>query len=152
MTPWTAALQGPLSSTVSQSLLKLKSIESVMLSTISFSAALFFCLQSFPASRSFLSQLFTSGGQSFSFSISPYNEYSKFFPLGLTGLRKVPLLYPFNRRGSDAQRVWIIAQVHRLGKWLSKNCNLQKGNASLLTIPQMLRTQLGIDSIKIYAK
>ena len=38
------------------------------------------CLQSFPASGSFLmSQLFTSGGQSireFSFSISPSNEYS----------------------------------------------------------------------------
>ena len=37
------------------------------------------CLQSFPASQSFLmSQLFTSGGQDwrFSFSISPSNEYS----------------------------------------------------------------------------
>ena len=38
------------------------------------------CLQSFPASRSFpISQLFASGGQSigsFSFSISPPNEYS----------------------------------------------------------------------------
>ena len=35
------------------------------------------CLQSFPASGSFqMSQFFTSGGQSFSFSISPSNEYS----------------------------------------------------------------------------
>ena len=35
------------------------------------------CLQSCPASRSFLmSQFFTSGGQEFSFSISPSNEYS----------------------------------------------------------------------------
>ena len=38
------------------------------------------CLQSFPASRSFpMSQFFTSGGQSiksFSFSISPFSEYS----------------------------------------------------------------------------
>ena len=33
MTPWTAAHQGPLSSTISQSLLKLMSIESVMLSS-----------------------------------------------------------------------------------------------------------------------
>ena len=34
-------------------------------------------LQSFPASGSFpMSQLFASGGQSFSFSISPSNEYS----------------------------------------------------------------------------
>ena len=40
----------------------------------------FYCLQSFPASGSFpMSQFFTSGGQSywsFSFSISPSNEYS----------------------------------------------------------------------------
>ena len=44
------------------------------------------CLQSFPASGSFpMSQFFTSGGQSigsFSFSISPSNEYS-----GLTSFR-----------------------------------------------------------------
>ena len=49
--------------------------------TISSSAAHFlFCLQSFPASASFpVSWLFTSGGQSirsFSFSLSPSNEYS----------------------------------------------------------------------------
>ena len=46
---------------------------------ISSSVVPFSCLQSLPASRSFLmSQLFTSGGQSrsFSFSISPSNEYS----------------------------------------------------------------------------
>ena len=44
--------------------------------TISASASLFFCLQSFPASRSFpVSQLFTSGGQSMGV-ISPSNEYS----------------------------------------------------------------------------
>ena len=60
---------------------KLMSIESVMPSNhfilfVPFSSH----LQSFPASRSFpMSQLFTSGGQSigsFSFSISPSNEYS----------------------------------------------------------------------------
>ena len=47
-------------------------------STISFSNALFSsCLQSFPASRSFLmSQLFSSEYWSFSFSISPSSEYS----------------------------------------------------------------------------
>ena len=47
--------------------------------TISSSVALFFCLQFFPASRSFpVSQLLASGGQSIraSFSISPSNEYS----------------------------------------------------------------------------
>ena len=46
--------------------------------TISSSVAPFsFCLQSFPVSGSFpMSQLFASGGQSISFSISSYNEYS----------------------------------------------------------------------------
>ena len=48
--------------------------------TISSSVILFSCLQSFPASGSFqMSQFFASGGQtkywSFSFSISPSNEY-----------------------------------------------------------------------------
>ena len=47
--------------------------------TISSSVAPFSsCLQSFPASESFLmSQFFASGGQSFSFSISTSNEYSE---------------------------------------------------------------------------
>ena len=55
-TPWTAARQANLPG----SLLKLMSIESVMLSTMSSSAACFsFCLQTFPASGSFpMSQLF----------------------------------------------------------------------------------------------
>ena len=51
---------------------------------------LFFCLQSFPASRSFsVSQLFASGGQSIRASASalvlPLNHQG-WFPLGLTGL------------------------------------------------------------------
>ena len=63
------------------------SIESVMPSTIStFVIPFSSCLQSFPASGSFpVSQFFTSGGQSiwsFSFSISPSNEY-----LGLLSFR-----------------------------------------------------------------
>ena len=61
-TPWTAACQASLSSTVSQSLLKFLSIDLVILS-ISSSASLFFlCLQSFLASGFFLmSQFFASG-------------------------------------------------------------------------------------------
>ena len=66
MTPRTVACQASLSFTISQSLLRLMSIESVMLSISPSSMALFFCLQSFPASESFpVSQLFASGGQSF---------------------------------------------------------------------------------------
>ena len=53
-TPWTAAHQASLSSTVSQSLLKIMSIESVVPYNHLISAALVFsCLQSFPASGSF---------------------------------------------------------------------------------------------------
>ena len=65
-TPWTAAHQASLSTTNSQSLLKLISIESVMPSNhIILCRPLLLLGQSFPASGSFpMSQLFTSGGQS----------------------------------------------------------------------------------------
>ena len=58
--------------------------------TISFSVALFFCLQSFQESRSFpMSWLFALGGQSIgssaSASVLPVNVQGR-FPLGLTGL------------------------------------------------------------------
>ena len=81
--PWTAACQTSLSLTISQSLLKLTSIESVMPSKhlISSVAPFTSCPQSFPAFRSILvSWLFIPGGQSigsFSFSISLSNEYSE---------------------------------------------------------------------------
>ena len=79
VTPWTAALQASLSFTISQSLLQLMSVESVMPSN-----HLLLCrpfssrLQSFPASGSFpVSQLFLSGGQrtgvSASASVLPVN-------------------------------------------------------------------------------
>ena len=73
------------------SLLKLISIESVMLSNhLIFCCPLSSCLQSFPASGSFpMSQFFTSGGQrigiSASASVLPMNIQG-WFPLGLTGL------------------------------------------------------------------
>ena len=85
-TSWTAARQDPLPSTVSQSLLKFMSTESVMLLTVSSSAALFLCLQSFPASRSFpMSWLLASGGQSIgaSASVLPMNIQG-WSPLGWT--------------------------------------------------------------------
>ena len=71
-TPWTAALQASLSFTISQSLLKLMLIESVMHTTISSSVVPFSsCPQSFPAPGSLLmSQFFTSGGQSIGVSAS----------------------------------------------------------------------------------
>ena len=79
VTPWTAADQAFLSIINSWSLLKLMSIELVMHPTISsFVVPFSFCLQSFPASKSFpMSQYFASGGHKywgFSFRISPAIE------------------------------------------------------------------------------
>ena len=72
--PWTAACQASLSFTNSWSLLRVMSIELVMLSNHLILCCPFSsCLQSFPASGSFpISWPFTSGG------ISPSNEYSEF--------------------------------------------------------------------------
>ena len=81
MTPWTAARQASLSFTISQSLLKLMSIESVMPSSHLILCHPFFLLPSiFPSIRVFSSELALcikwQKYWSFSFSISPSNEYS----------------------------------------------------------------------------
>ena len=91
MTPRTAACQASLSFTVSESLLKLMSIELMMSSSHLILCRPLLCLpSSFPASGSFqMSQLFTSGGWSIgvsaSASVLPVNIQG-WFPLGLTGL------------------------------------------------------------------
>ena len=94
VTPWTAAHQSSLSFTISQNLLQLISIESMMLSNHLILCHPLFLLPSiFPSIRVFSnSRLFTSGFPlfhigwpkywSFSFSIRPSNEYS-----GLISLR-----------------------------------------------------------------
>jgi len=80
VTPWTAAGQASLSITNSWSLLKLMSVELVMPSTISSSVVPFSCLQSFPGSEFFpvsrLLRIRWPKYWSFSFNISPSNEYS----------------------------------------------------------------------------
>ena len=78
-----------LSFTLSQSLLKFTSIESVMLSISSSASPFSFCLQSFPTSGSFpVSWLFASSGQSIgasaSASVLPMNIQG-WFPLRWTG-------------------------------------------------------------------
>ena len=88
VTPWTAGCQASLSFTISQSLLKLMSIESVMPSSHVIRLSTFFsCHQYFPASESFLtSWLFTSGGQSIETSASAsvlLLNIQDWFPLGL---------------------------------------------------------------------
>ena len=65
VTPWTAAQQASLSITNTHNLLKLISIELVMLSNHLILCHPFSCPQSFPASGSFqMGQFFASGGQS----------------------------------------------------------------------------------------
>ena len=90
-TPGTAACQAPLSSTISWSLLKLMSIELVMLSNHLILCRPLLLLPSiFPSSRSFpMSWLFISGGPSIgvsaSASVLPKNIQGS-FALGLPGL------------------------------------------------------------------
>ena len=86
-TPWTTALQASLSFTISQSLLRLMSIESVMASNHLILSPL---SPSAPASRSFpISWLFMPGGQSIGTSalasVLPRNIQG-WLPLGVTGL------------------------------------------------------------------
>ena len=91
-TPWTAAHQVSLYLTVSWSLFKFMSIESVMLSNY----LILCCPQSFPASGSFpVSWLFTSCGQSI-------------------GALASALVFPMNTQG------WFLLRLTYLISWLSK--------------------------------
>ena len=78
MTPWTAACKASLSITNSQSLLKLKSIESVMPSNYLILCGPLLLLPSiFPIIGSFpISQFFALGGQRIGVSASASNEHS----------------------------------------------------------------------------
>ena len=88
---WTAAQQAFLTFTISQSLLKLMSIESVMLSShlilchpLLLLPSIFTSIRSFPTS-----QFFTSGGQSIGVLASAsvlLMNIQDWYPLGLTGL------------------------------------------------------------------
>ena len=90
LTPWTAAHQSSLSITNSRSLLKLTSIETVMLSNyLILCHPLLLPPSTFPNIKVFpLSQFFTSGGQSIGVSASALDlpmNIQDWFPLGLTG-------------------------------------------------------------------
>ena len=91
MTPWTAAGQASLSITNSWSLLKLMSLESVMPSSHLILCCPLLLLPSiFPSIRVFSSESFLPIGWpkywSFSFSISPSNEYSGLISFRIDGL------------------------------------------------------------------
>ena len=108
-TPWTVAPQASLSFTISWSLLKLMSIETVMPSNHLILCSPLLLLHSiFPASGSFpVSQLFASGGQSLGDSASasalPMNIQG-WFPLGLIYL--FSLLSKGLSRGFSNTTVW----------------------------------------------
>ena len=90
VTPWTAACQTSLSFTISLSLLRLMSIESVMPSNHLILCLTLLLLPSvFPSIRVFYSELALRikwpKCWSFSFSISPSNEYSGLVSFSLTG-------------------------------------------------------------------
>ena len=88
--PWTAACQASLSITSSQSLLKLMSIESVMpYNHLILCRPLLLLPSIFPSIRVFSNEsvlcIRWTKYWSFSFSISPSNEYPGLIPLGWTG-------------------------------------------------------------------
>ena len=90
-TPWTAARQASLSFTTSRSFLKLKSIELMMPSNhLMLYQHLLLVPSIFPSIRIFSNKsvlrIRWPKYWSFSFSVSPSNEYSELFPLGLSGL------------------------------------------------------------------
>ena len=90
-TPWTAAWQASLSFTISQSLFKLMSIESVMPSNhLILCCSLFLLPSIFPSIRVFSNEsvlhIRCPKYGSFSFSISPSNEYSGLISFGMDWL------------------------------------------------------------------
>ena len=89
VTPWTTAHQASLSFTISQSLLKLMSIELVMPSKhLIFCCRLLLLPSIFPGIRVISNELalHIRWSKYRSFSISPSNEYSELISLGLTCL------------------------------------------------------------------
>ena len=108
-TPWTAACQASLSITISQSSLRLTSIESVMPSSHLILCRPFSsCPQSLPASESFpMSQLFACDGQS-------------------TGVSALVSLLPKNTQGWSSEWTgWISLQSKGLSRVFS-NTTVQK--------------------------
>ena len=90
MTPWTAACQASLSFTISQSLLKFMSIESVMPSNHLILCRPLLLPSIFPSIRVFSYELVLHirwpKYLSFSFSISPFSEYSGLISFRIAGI------------------------------------------------------------------
>ena len=121
MTPWTAAPQASLVFTISRSLLKLLSTESVMPSNhLVLCCPLLLLLSIFPSIRVFSNELALHGWPkywSFSFSISPPNEYS-----GLISIR-IDLI------------VWLSSKRQELGGPVVKNLPANARDTGLIPAP-----------------
>ena len=123
VTSWTAARQASLSITNYWSLLKLMSIESVMSSShFNLCCPLLLPPSIFPSIRVFstrsILQVRWPEYWSFSFSISPSNEYQDWFPLGWTGWMSL--------QSKELSRVYSNTKVqkhHFFGAQLSSQSN-----------------------------
>ena len=120
-TPWTAACQASLSITNSQSLLKLMSIKSVMPSNhLILCCPLLLLPAVFPSIRVFFNELALSikwlKHWSFSFSISPFKEYSGliFFRIDWFDLLAVQgtLKSLLQHHSSKASILWLTCLAH----------------------------------------
>ena len=128
-TPWTAACQGSLSFTISWSLCKLMSIESIMPSNHLILCHPLLLPEIFPNVRVFFSESTLHNRWpkywSFNFSISPPMNIQGWFPLGLTGLitllsrglsRVFPSTTVWRHQFFGAQSsLWSNSHIHR---WL----------------------------------
>ena len=124
-TPWTAACQASLSITNSQSLLKLMSIESVMsTNSLILCHPLLLLPSIFPSITVFSNELLLCirwpKYWTFSFSISPSNDYSGLISfrmdwldlLAVQGTLKSPLLYQFKSINSSVLRFLYSPTLH----------------------------------------
>ena len=119
MTPWTAAPQASLSFTISRSLLKLLSTESVMPSNhLVLCCPLLLQLSIFPSIRVFSNESALHGWPKYwSFSLSPPNEYS-----GLISIR-IDLI------------VWMSSKRQELGGPVVKNLPANARDTGLIPAP-----------------
>ena len=132
MTPWVTARWAFLSITISQSLLKLMSIESVMSSNRLFLCHPLLLLPSvFPSIRVFSESVHISWPKfwSFSFSISPSNDYSGLISfridwfdfLAIQGTLKRPLQHTIEKCQffSTQLSLWYYSHIHIHNYWKS---------------------------------
>ena len=124
VTPWTAACQAPLSSTISRNSLKFMSIDSVMLSNhLPPSSPIAFNLSQFQGrSNELVLHIRWPKYWSFSFSISPSDEYSEMFSfridwfdlLVVQGTLKSLLQHPNSKASIVRCSAFVIVQLSHL--------------------------------------